>query len=135
MLHHDCFCLYHLQRIQNLLPEDHNIRVRFCERLRARLQILPDVFSRIRFNLPEMYYQQNEFALCGTGNFTPNNTVPFLTANFFNACYGLLSNNLTDRMLSRDVNSSVWQKVSGKQITYLFTECASCKMRTNAAKT
>jgi len=34
-----------------------------------------------------MYNQHKEFALCGTGNFTPNNTVPFSTANFFNAWY------------------------------------------------
>jgi len=46
-----------------------------------------------------MYYQYKEFALCGTGNFTPNNTVPFSTTKFFK----FLSNNLTDRMLSRDV--------------------------------
>jgi hypothetical protein len=86
-----------------LLPDDHDNRERFYERLRARLQILPDVCSRMRFNLPEIYYRDKEFALCGTRRFTPNNTVPFSTANFFNACCGLLNNNLTDHMLSRDV--------------------------------
>jgi hypothetical protein len=43
ILHTGGFCVYHLQRLQHLLPEDHALRVWYYERLQAHLDVLPDV--------------------------------------------------------------------------------------------
>jgi hypothetical protein len=43
ILRRDGFCAYSLQGVQRFLPEDHEKRVRFCEWLQPRLQILPSI--------------------------------------------------------------------------------------------
>lgn len=77
ILHRDGFCLYQLQRIQQLLPGDHTSFLWICERLQPCLQILPDILFTDEAEFTQGDNTNREFGLLDTEKSAPRNTVSF----------------------------------------------------------